>query len=93
MLGLLLAPETEQSKKRQERVKQFLDIFNGDWRKPHIKHHCSVYCRCGGQPLEKVAEMASSLFLEIILSGKPKIPALNRWLRCAETSTWFMSLG
>lgn len=74
-----------------KKAEQFLTIFNGDWRDWSTKgllHVCSMHCRCGytGGGL---AEQAASIYVELVLSSKPPIPALSRWLRCGETAKWF----
>ena len=76
----------EHQTKRQERRELFLRIFNGNWRSTTITHHCSMYCPCSGASKEKLGDLAAGLYAEFILSSKPRIPALNRWLRCADTS-------
>lgn len=81
-------------RKQQERIALFLNIFNSDWRNTEeIKHHCSVFCPCGGLQPAKLAELAASLFVELILAAKPPIPALSRWNKCWHTAKWFMNLG
>ena len=79
----------EAKARRKERLDLFLAIWNGDWRNPVPTHHCSVYCACGGCGSDKVAELAANLYIEIALSSKPRIPALNRWLRCLDTARWY----
>ena len=75
-----------------ERLTLFLTVFNGDWTSKMPTHHCSVFCHCGGMPREQLVELAADLFVEIVLNCKPSVPALNRWLRCAETARWYVWL-
>lgn len=81
------------SEERRKRIQLFLDIFNSDWKSPTLRHHCSVYCPCGGLPQAELAELAASLFVEVVFFSRPPIPALNRWLKCSATARWFASLG
>lgn len=84
------------ARKHQEQLDLFLCIFNSNWKRTgpgSIKHHCRLGCPCGCLSRDKLAELASSLFCQLILFGKPPIPALNRWLRCRETSKWYLNHG
>ena len=83
----------EQSKERMDRIKLFLNIFNSDWKTETLVHHCSAYCPCGGRGRPAVAQLAATLFVEIVYFSRPPIPALNRWLKCSATSRWFLCLG
>ena len=80
--------------KKQDRIALFLNVFNANWKNTKvIKHHCSVFCPCGGLSRDKLADLAASLFVEIVLFGKPPIPALSRWMKCWKTAMWFMNLS
>ena len=78
---------------RRQRIKLFLSVFNSDWKKPTLRHHCCMSCPCGCLPASDLAALAADLYVEIILSSRPPIPALNRWLKCSSTARWFMLLA
>lgn len=78
-------------KRRRDRIALFLNVFNSDWRNNReIKHHCSVFCACGGASRSNLADLAASLFVEVILFGRPPIPALSRWTKCWKTAMWYL---
>lgn len=79
--------------KQTDRVELFLAIFNSDWSRRTLKHHCSLTCKCGGLSPPALAQLAATLWTEIIMCKRPPVPALSRWLRCADTARWFVSLA
>ena len=95
-LGKRLQGTQEWRRKLDKRVEAFLTIFNGDWKdwtSGGLKHHCSVRCSCGGLKGPCLGEYAASLYIELVLSSRPPIPALSRWLKCSETAKWFVLPG
>lgn len=83
---------TKRRKQRLLRTEMFLSIFNGNWKQKRIYHHCSLVCKCGGLGRRELAKKAATVFIEMVLCGRPPIPALNRWLRCESTCKWFLNL-
>lgn len=84
--------DSEELKDRNVKLSQFLAIFNGNWRdwtNGGFKHYCKMGCFCGGSSRQEVAVMAKLLFCQIVLGGKPVVPALNRWQKCRTTARWF----
>lgn len=75
---------------RQEQLRMFLCLFNGDWRSPVPRHYCSMSCPCGGLPKGELLELAASTYCQVVLCSRPPIPALSRWLKCAATARWYM---
>lgn len=79
----------------EQKIDRFLVIFNGCWRdsSPNgLVHHCHVGCACGGMRQDELALVASELYIEVMLCGRPSVPALSRWLKCAKTAKWFLPL-
>lgn len=71
---------------------EFLAVFNGDWQnwsQSGLRHYCCLGCPCGGKQGKELGEYAKVLYCKLVLSRKPQIPALNRWLKCRTTSRWF----
>ena len=88
--------EGAQTQKQQQRRQLFFQIFNGDWRNHSpegLIHHCHMQCPCKGMSQKDLGELAANLYVENILSARPQIPALSRWLRCADTCCWYLSLA
>ena len=75
---------------------RFLLMFNGDWKDwtpQGLVHHCSVTCKCRDIGTSDLGECAAALFVELALCSRPPVPALSRWLKCAETAKWYLFLG
>ena len=88
------ATDSELTSTKAARLDLFLEIFNSNWKHTGIqdlKHHCRVGCPCKCVSRTELADLASSLYVELILFGRPPIPALNRWLRCRETAKWYLT--
>lgn len=84
--------QQERKSLLQKRLELFLCIFNGDWNDTvNICHYCNIGCACGGLPQRQIADLAASLYVEVILAGRPTVPALSRWLKCSKTAKWFLS--
>lgn len=79
----------------EQRTKLFLTVFNSDWTNSSassLQHCCYLGCPCGGLDRRKLAQLAASLFCEIILASRPTVPALSRWLKCSKSTKWFLKL-
>lgn len=88
--------DNEWKAKLLRKIDRFLLIFNGNWKnwsKSGLIHHCSVRCPCGGLNKQILGDMAATSYVEMILCSRPPIPALSRWLKCAETSKWYLILS
>ena len=88
------ATDSELTSTKAARLDLFLEIFNSNWKHTgtqDLKHHCRVGCPCKCVSRTELADLASSLYVELILFGRPPIPALNRWLRCRETAKWYLT--
>ena len=87
--GAASSCESESDKTLRE---EFLAVFNGnwkDWSQSGLRHYCWLGCPCGGKQGKELGEYAKVLYCKLVLSRKPQIPALNRWLKCRTTSRWF----
>ena len=74
----------------EQRTELFLNVFNSNWKRDSLIHCCYMGCPCGGLPGPELASLASELFVEIILSSRPTVPALSRWLKCSKAAKWFL---
>ena len=71
----------------------FADVFNGNWRdwtEEGLVHYCFLGCQCGCRTTEELKSKAASLFCIFVMASRPKVPALSRWLRCSDTTKWFL---
>ena len=87
--------EAARSSALEQKIELFLCVFNGSWRKSKpsdLVHYCHLNCRCGGRRGIELGNLAAELYIEVILAGRPSVPALSRWLKCAKTAKWFLPL-
>lgn len=78
----------------QKRTEMFLTVFNGNWKDTSVNglvHCCQLGCKCGGLDATSLGNLAADLFAEVVLSSRPTVPALSRWLKCSKSSKWFLS--
>ncbi len=65
-------------------------MFNSDWRSERIVHHCWLGCPCKSMSKKEVAMKAVAALIGLVFASRPAVPALSRWLKCSETSQWFL---
>ncbi len=83
------AESADDSDMRQDRAQFLLRMDNGDWsEKKFVTHYCRLGCGCQNEQ-EALCKTVLAI-AQVVMSSRPKVPALSRWTTCLNAARFFM---